>query len=58
MLAYDVGPMIERVGGGRSAHGVDADLEAELRNIPHQLVDHVGAKLAVDHSAFDRATQR
>ena len=39
----DVGLVVERVGGGRRAQRVRADLEPELRRIaPHQLVDAIG----------------
>jgi hypothetical protein len=38
----DVGLVIERIGGGRRAQRMRADLESELRRIgPHQLVDAI-----------------
>jgi hypothetical protein len=45
----DVGLVVERVGGGRRAQRMGADLEAELRRIsPHQPIDHVGIECLVD----------
>ena len=38
----DVGLVVERVGGGRRAQRMGADLEAEQRRVgPHQLVDAI-----------------
>src|SRR5665213_3766398 len=40
----DVGLVVERVGGGRRAQGVRADLESEQRRIgPHQFIDAVSS---------------
>ena len=58
----DVGLMVERVGGGRRAQRMRADLETELRRIgAHQLVDAVRRDRLVEPAGAvvaDRPEQR
>jgi hypothetical protein len=58
----DIGLVVERIGGGRRAQRVRADLETEIRGIfPHQLVDAVGRERLLELAGAvvaDRAEQR